>query len=75
MHVETEWAAGSGNGMVIVDTTFTNNTSKMIGGALVVNGQGLAVQDTTFMHNTVSITSPSHPSHNPSGAQIKTCNM
>jgi hypothetical protein len=54
MHVETEWAAGTGNSMVIIGGRFTNNTSGVTGGAVVVNGQNLQMQDTLFERNSVS---------------------
>lgn len=54
IHVETEWAAGSGNSVVILGARFTNNTSGGTGGAVVVNGQNLQLQDSLFERNTVS---------------------
>jgi predicted outer membrane repeat protein len=53
VHVETEWAAGTGNSMAILGSRFTNNTSGVAGGALLVNGQSLQLQDTLFERNTV----------------------
>jgi hypothetical protein len=55
MHVETEWAAGTGNIITILGSRFTNNTSGVAGGALLVNGQNLQLQDTLFERNTVRI--------------------
>ncbi|WIA13549.1 hypothetical protein OEZ85_007118 [Tetradesmus obliquus] len=54
MHVETEWAAGSGNSVVILGARFTNNTSGVTGGAVVVNGQNLQLQDSLFERNTAN---------------------
>jgi dihydroxyacid dehydratase/phosphogluconate dehydratase len=53
VHVETEWAAGTGNSMAIIGSRFTNNTSGVAGGALLVNGQNLQLQDTLFERNKV----------------------
>jgi hypothetical protein len=55
LHVETEWAAGTGNSMVIIGAKFVNNTSGVTGGAVVVNGQSLQLQDTLFERNSVGV--------------------
>jgi hypothetical protein len=53
VHVETEWAAGSGNQMVLQRVIFDNNTADVMGGALVVNGQGCVLLDALLYDNAV----------------------
>jgi hypothetical protein len=44
--------------MTIIGSRFSNNTSGVAGGALLVNGQNLQLQDTLFERNQVRLLPP-----------------